>query len=292
MRPHRASLTAAAVAFYRGLESIDANEPSLFHDEFAGHLLGGPAQRLLVALQAMARTRPTLRPSVQSLFAPLSHHIALRTAAIDATLRDAIEDGFDQVVIVGAGLDARAWRLAELASVDVFEVDHPATQARKRERAAGLTPRARSVTWAAVDFERDALSQRLAEVGHDAARRTFWIWEGVTPYLPPIATRRTLLAMRARSAPHSRLIVSYARPGLVTLPPALQPVLRPVIDAAFRWIGEPLRGAMTTDAFIGLLASAGFGVIDEYGSGAWARHMGRPVPWLRVQERLILAAAE
>jgi hypothetical protein len=54
--------------------------------------------------------------------------IALRTAAIDQSVREAIAGGATQLVILGAGYDGRAWRLPELAGVKVFEVDHPATQ--------------------------------------------------------------------------------------------------------------------------------------------------------------------
>jgi hypothetical protein len=70
----------------------------------------------------------------------------------------------------------RAHRLPGLELVDVFEVDHPATQAYKRRLAGGLPLLVRYV---AVDFERDVLAQRLADGGHDGARPTLWIWEGV-----------------------------------------------------------------------------------------------------------------
>src|SRR5262245_51857837 len=71
--------------------------------------------------------------------------MALRTLAIDAPVREAVAGGARQVVILGAGLDGRAFRMAELAAVDLFEVDHPDSQAPKRQRAAALTAQARTV---------------------------------------------------------------------------------------------------------------------------------------------------
>src|SRR6185503_17537655 len=64
--------------------------------------------------------------------------VVLRTLVIDAHVRNALALGARQLVILGAGLDGRAYRLPELADVDVFEIDHPATQSFKRDRAAQL----------------------------------------------------------------------------------------------------------------------------------------------------------
>ena len=77
-----------------------------------------------------------------------------RTVAIDEAVRAA---GCRQLVILGAGLDGRAWRMPELAGVTVFEVDHPATQAEKRSHRAELPEPVAAVTFVPVNFERDSL---------------------------------------------------------------------------------------------------------------------------------------
>ena len=84
-------------------------------------------------------------------------HVCLRTAAIDAAVVRAVEAGCRQLVILGAGLDGRAWRLNALREVDVYEVDHPDTQAEKRRRVDGLMQAASSVSFVPVDFARDRL---------------------------------------------------------------------------------------------------------------------------------------
>jgi methyltransferase (TIGR00027 family) len=103
-----------------------------------------------------------------------------------------------QLVILGAGLDARAYRLPELAGVSVFEVDHPATQVAKRQRLAEAGNGDARVVFVGVDFERDALEERLASAGHAPTVATAWIWEGVTPCLDRGAIEATLAAATRR----------------------------------------------------------------------------------------------
>lgn len=167
----------------------------------------------------------------------LADHIALRTAAIDDALRDACAARTAQVVILGAGLDARAWRLAALSDAVVFEVDHPATQRLKGSRVGALD-HAREVPFVAADFKRESVADRLAKEGHDAARDTFWVWEGDVMYLPSAAVRASLDAVRARSAPGSRLAVTYGtREDTVWLDRFSR-----TVTLGFQILGEPLVG--------------------------------------------------
>lgn len=135
--------------------------------------------------------------------------LVTRTVVIDDAVRAARNS---QLVVLGAGLDARAWRMTELSDVAVFEVDHPASQQDKRERADGLEPVAKSLTYVPVDFGRDALGAALAGAGHDSAVATTWVWEGVLPYLTQPEVDSTLAVVAGRSAPGSRLIATYPVP--------------------------------------------------------------------------------
>jgi methyltransferase (TIGR00027 family) len=96
--------------------------------------------------------------------------------------------------VIGAGLDSRPYRLAErLQEIEVFEVDHPASQATKRSRLAGvlgLSPP--GVRFVPVDFARDDLAVELNRAGHDQRARTLFVWSGVTPYLPEAAVSAVL----------------------------------------------------------------------------------------------------
>jgi len=148
-----------------------------------------------------------------------------------------------------------AWRL-DVGDAPVFEVDHPASQQDKRDRAGALSgepPR-----YVPVDFARDRLTDALNAAGHRDDTPTTWIWEGVVPYLtrPEVAT--TVAAITARSAPGSRLIVNYQAPSL------LGDLARKVIGAAARrvnpWAAEPWRSAWTPATMARLLATYGFAV--------------------------------
>jgi methyltransferase (TIGR00027 family) len=171
--------------------------------------------------------------------------MAARTVAIDDAIREAASP---QLVILGAGLDGRAWRMGELRDTVVFEVDHPDSQRDKRERARTLTPCAREIRFVPVDFTRDDLDSALAAAGHDPTRPTTWVWEGVVMYLTLADIEATLERVARRSASGSRLIVLYHRPALL---------LR-LVGLVVRRMGEPLRSAFTAPQIRALLLRYGF----------------------------------
>ena len=135
-----------------------------------------------------------------------------RTVAIDEAIR--ARTPVTQVVILGAGLDGRAWRLPELSGAVVFEVDHPDTQQEKRARSGSLPSAAREIRFVPVDFTRDSLDVALTHAGHDVTAPTTWVWEGVIPYLTQAEVEATLDVVGRRSATGSRLVATYQRRSL------------------------------------------------------------------------------
>ena len=190
--------------------------------------------------------------------------IALRTAAIDAAVRDAIAAGAKQLVILGAGYDGRAWRMPELAGVKVFEVDHPATQGDKRAKLSELPPPKGIVNFVSMNFETDSLETALQGAGHDRSSPTCWIWEGVVMYLRRDVMRATLASIAARSAPGSTLIVNYhtVHRGFFA-------------RLIFRLIGEPQVSAWTPEEMAADLRAAGFLVRDDSGMTDWNSRFAR-----------------
>jgi methyltransferase (TIGR00027 family) len=221
-----------------------------FSDPTASVLLSENA-RARVA-RAVAPTPPKgLRANVdRGYLRRQSALMALRTAAIDAAVRDAAAP---QVVILGAGLDGRAFRMPELARSIVFEVDHPDTQRDKLAHIGTLAPTAREVRFLAVDFARDSLDTALAQAGHVATERTMWIWEGVVMYLTPENVEATLAVIARRSAPGSRVSITYAAPARVLW----------LIGLIVRSIGEPFRSAFTRAEMAALLTGQGFRVLGD-----------------------------
>lgn len=129
-----------------------------------------------------------------------------RTVAIDEAIR---EHDAAQLVILGAGLDARVWRMSELADVTVFEVDHPASQRDKLRRIGDRTPTALRVLPVEVDLATQTLSPTLENAGFDRQVVSTWVWEGVVPYLVADDVRAAVAQIAELCAPGSRLVVNY-----------------------------------------------------------------------------------
>ena len=123
-----------------------------------------------------------------------------RTLAIDEAITS---DPPAQLVILGAGLDGRAWRLPGLSPTVVFEVDHPASQTDKRQRVGDRAPLARQLHFVAVDFTRDRLGDRLVAAGFGRELPTTWVWEGVVPYLTRREVSATVAAIDSASRPRA-----------------------------------------------------------------------------------------
>ncbi|MGW7423888.1 class I SAM-dependent methyltransferase [Streptomyces sp. NPDC054813] len=195
-----------------------------------------------------------------------------RTIAIDEALR-ARPTG--QLVILGAGLDTRAWRLPELARTDVWEVDHPASQQDKRARLADipeLPAAARSARFTPVDFAVDDLGAALDAAGHDPSAPTTWLWEGVVPYLTRDEVRATVAALAARSAPDSALVVNYQAPSArAAVGRRLARVLGSSVTS-----GEPWRSLWRPRRLAALLAEYGLRVVSDDDLLTLAHTLGSP----------------
>jgi methyltransferase (TIGR00027 family) len=188
------------------------------------------------------------------------------------------------MVVVGAGLDARAYRLEALLHLPLFEVDHPATQGWKRQ-ASSRIHRTGGVRHVSVDFLVDRLSERLLAEGFDAALPTLWVWEGVTPYLTAEARQATLAEISSLSAPGSWLVESYILPALASIPPIFLPLVR----AAFGGLGEPLLGGVTTEEIHRELLQAGWKVGDDAGTMEWvASFAAGDGPGVALLERVVV----
>jgi len=246
MKPGRASRTAEIVCIARAV-AHGTTSVARFADPTALALLPEEGRAIVAAVRAEPAPKG-LRARAQRL-----HHrrrasmMVARTVAIDDAIREAAHS---QLVILGAGLDGRAWRMPELRDAVVFEVDHPDSQRDKRARAGALSPMAREIRFVSVDFERDSLDAALEKAGHDASIPTTWVWEGVVMYLTPKDVEATLAVLARRSAPGSRLVVAYHSPAFIST----------VVGVFLRWLGEPLRSAYTADSMRGLLARHGFAV--------------------------------
>jgi methyltransferase (TIGR00027 family) len=132
-------------------------------------------------------------------------YLAARTRFYDAVVTDALDAGIDKVVLLGAGYDTRAWRLAR-PGVRYYEVDHPATQTAKRAHA----PEGDGPTYVAADLAAVSLHEVLTEAGVQPSRPSVICCEGLTMYLTAVAVRQLLCSAAAIAPPGSRLAVEFS----------------------------------------------------------------------------------
>lgn len=184
-----------------------------------------------------------------------------RTAFFDGQVTGAIFAGLDQVVILGAGYDDRALRF-RTPGVTFFELDHADTQADKRARLAAVLARdapqetvQQGPVLVAADFGRDDVAQVLGAAGHDPARPTLFVCEGLLVYLDQPTTVTFLSGLRAAAADGSLLAASLSvhAEGLDSeVVVARGNARRRTADA------EPFRTILTASGQAGLLARAGW----------------------------------
>jgi methyltransferase (TIGR00027 family) len=185
----------------------------------------------------------------------------VRTKLLDDAVRNFVDMGGRQVVLLGAGFDCRALRMPELDGSVVYEVDHPATQEHKLAtlHKLGAQSPARYVTW---DFETramDELPEGLVDAGHDPEQPTLTIWEGVTMYLTEAAIDASLRAIADYSCPTSQLAMTYQAQA-----PGEKPSLSMrAVQFAVARLGEPFRWAWDPMALPEYLEERGFALADD-----------------------------
>jgi methyltransferase (TIGR00027 family) len=203
MRSHQSSLTAMGIAIARAVESEKPETERICYDPYARRFVPG---WLYAPLAFFIRSGYTewRGPGVGGF-------LVARERYIDDVLEEFLDRGLQQLVILGAGYDSRAYRFERLSGrVKVFEVDHPATQKDKMAKVRnifGMIPA--GVTYVAVDFNRQKLAERLPEAGFDRKRKTLCIWQGVTMYLTAEAVDSTLQFIVRNSAPGSAVVFDY-----------------------------------------------------------------------------------
>jgi methyltransferase (TIGR00027 family) len=266
--------SAEGVAVFRAVEAARAAGDRLFDDPYAGELLTAGAKAGLALLRV-----PVLGPTLLAVADQVTYgqraFVLARTVLIDDALAAALGRGVEQVLILGAGHDSRAYRISGIERARVFEVDHPATQARKRalvERAMHRVPA--HVTFAAVDFNRQSLGERLTAAGFREGVPSFVVWEGVTEYLEPDAVDATLRFLARAVAPGSELAFTY-------LDRALLDGSRSFRGGAFhlammRWMGETFTFGLAPASLAAYLAARGFELLDDAGAEELARRYFRP----------------
>ena len=230
------------------------DQPRVFDDPLALAIVGEEAARSLEDPASRFRELPHLRAFV-----------AARSRFAEDEFKAAFDRGVRQYVVLGAGLDTFAYRNPYAGSgMRVFEIDHPATQAWKRERLAttGIAEPP-SLTFVPLDFEKRSLGEALEQSGFLVRKPTFFSWLGVVAYLTREAAQSTLQWIGSLPT-GSGVVFDYS-----ISPKSLEPHQRAAFDelaSRVARIGEPFQLFFEPDELAAMLREMGFRHIEDLGA--------------------------
>jgi len=229
MQRTRASTTAQGIALARAMEHTRPPEQRVCNDPLARRLMSTPFY-LFGRLFASYGERKG--PGVIGF-------LVARCRYIDDYLLECLAAGIQQLVILGAGLDSRAYRIEGLRQgVRVFEVDQAATQQAKMAKLKRILGRLPDyVAYVPMDFNAESL-HKLFDFGYRREARTLFIWEGVVHYLTAEAVDQTLEFVRRNSASGSSIVFDYIYTSALTEARKRGEVVR--MQRASRYTGEAL----------------------------------------------------
>jgi methyltransferase (TIGR00027 family) len=266
----RPSVTALEVAAYRAIGAKHP-DPSIRNADLVAERLLGPDERAILkesgaegVLAALALEPGLAWDSLgsRSVFARGVH---VRTRHIDEVVSESLKAGASQLVILGAGLDSRAYRFGDaLRGVRVFELDLPQTQEYKKKRVQEVFGKLPGhVTYVPIDFAKQTLEPVLAGVGYDQKKKTIFIWEGVTMYIPEAAIDGTLRAVARIGAPGTRIVFDYFLESALKSPSSPLREISKNVAA----VGEPFVFGMPGENASAFVQARGLKVVSDFGSG-------------------------
>ena len=247
--PVSASRTAAMVAALRA--RLTEKQSCLVDDPYAARLCADDGYALADELSVH--------------YPPIELWVGLRTAYLDRLLRQFLLTGEwgsasseaapGQVVVLGAGYDARAARFSGLPA-RFFEVDQPHSQRSKLERIRCIDYPPDAATYVSCDFEHDDFLDGLADAGLDLAKPALFVWEGVTPYLTENAVRRTARRIASGMGAQAVLVFDYLGKKMLANAGSLDPSAA-ASKTMVANLGEPV--IFGINDVLPLLSEAGFG---------------------------------
>lgn len=214
MEKKSASQSAAIVAAHRAVESLKPEHERICFDPYAERLL--PPSFTVIGESALDRHQAL---DIFRQHVPGFHeYFIARTRYIDERISEAVKDGTEQLVIVGAGYDTRAVRLKALHEglVKVFEIDHPATQSVKVKKLSKLLGKIPDyITYIPFDLKQSDLNEELKREGFQPDIRTLFLLEGVSMYLSEQEVEALFGCFSENSAPGSTIIFDFTFPDVI-----------------------------------------------------------------------------
>jgi methyltransferase (TIGR00027 family) len=250
MEENQAGITALVTAYTRAYHA--ANETHKIFDDFLAGRLFTPEEHIsfrrniagllpFVDPQAAA-ANPDEQTALLQVMQTYNGSITLsRSRYTEDCLEQPLAEGLGQYVILGAGMDTFAYRHPELTSrLQVFEVDHPVTQAIKRQRLELFrTNLPSNLHLIPINFGEDDLKTALLEAGYVPEKPGFFSWLGVTFYLTLDAIQSTFGKLSELAAPGSSLIFDYMDKDAFDLEKSVKRMQ--LMQMITRQAGEPMK---------------------------------------------------
>jgi methyltransferase (TIGR00027 family) len=249
--------TAGFTCFTRACATRE-EEPFRGPDHMAEIFLPGFASLILNV--------PLLRRVFMHKVAPagIYEYVMVRTRIFDAAFVKALQEGFPQIVILGAGMDTRALRFAQTNhGTRVFELDLPKVQEPKLDilwRNGIAFPD--ELTFVPIDFNHQDMGKELARAGYRKDRQTLFTWEGICMYLQAEAVDQTLAFIRSSAGSGSRMVMDYVRAAV--LRGGRKYYGESQICATVSGTGEGWTFGIEEDKFPEFLAERGFKLEQHY----------------------------
>jgi len=207
----KSSRTAAYTCLSRAASYVDKRECYSGPDDIAYILVPGFFKLLFKSRWLFSLFRPRFFPR------GIYEYVIARTKYFDAVFTETIEQGFDQIVIFGAGLDSRALRFSRLnKGTKIFELDAPTTQQEKMKAYQSkklVVPE--GLIFVPIDFNKESLREKMACAGFIAGKRSLFLLEGITMYLSPEAIDGTFRFISDVSGSGSLIVFDYIHAGVI-----------------------------------------------------------------------------
>jgi methyltransferase (TIGR00027 family) len=284
MKKEKSSETAMQMALSRAIESLKTEEERICYDPLAKDFLT-LKYKILIQNKLL---RNSVVKIIDQLFIGHHYYVIARTRYIDDFLQECFANEIQQVVIMGAGFDSRAYRFDDLKEIKVFEVDHPATMAIKKEKIQkelGSLPN--HVVYVPIDFLKEKLSDKLVQCGYSGKLKSLFIWEGTTPYLIPESVDETLAFVSSNSGKDSSIIFDYILKSVVNGTCDLEGAKNEF--EKMNKTSEPLTFGIEKEEIESFLVDRGFQNIKDVGSEYLKelyfkdQHRNRKIkPWWRI----------
>ncbi len=265
------SRTALLTAVQRGHHNLTAPEPKILRDDLALAIAGldsleaaqGYIDNMIEVFAALSD------PETATIFMKrIDGSVCMRSRVVEEELALAKPRGIKQLVILGAGLDSTAYRRTDLTEgMNVFEVDHPATQAWKEERLEAANIKVPENTkFVAFDFEHQTLAQALEAGGIKPDVPTFFTWLGVHMYLTDEAVKATL-GVLGKFPKGSEIVMDFISPSYVLAGGIAEDSVAQLSKVVSQ-MGEPIKSQYYEDELEAILNEAGFSEV-KYLSAKW-----------------------